>query len=489
MQSDHESESAFDPMQYKMFDSKLAEETRLAAVWQRDGKFLPMKNKTLGCEVESCLADFNGAPSPESANFLQYFAGESGYYEMTKYNVEFEIAPVSLKGTPFLNLYEALESNRMHTSRCADMIGAHVMLFGILPSFAPEHFSADMITDRLHFRTLERQLRALNKNRPFAVNIGHGDGLCFDADNLSVEGAAASLQVHLAMGERESAAFYNAAQMVCALTVGTAANSPFFMGKQLWAETRVPLFEQIMYERFVGRNAEQLPHGRKCNDIFGNGYLKESMMELFVDNHYKLPAVLPIARDTPPEQMMHLILHNRDILRWNRPVLGFMNQHPFLRMEHRAMPAGPTSADMVANMAFFTGLVCHFHRAFIGKTAQKTISLMPFESARENFYRAARDGMDAEILWLGDKYNLRDFVLSHGLDYAKRGLRAFEVDETDVVRWMDIIESRLRKQQNGAMWQIAYIAKHGNEEKNMREMTATYLRNQEEGAPVHTWRI
>ena len=488
-QSKRQMESVFGTEEYAAFDAKLRTETEMARGWGELKKYATMSPLTLGCEVESCLTDSTGCPTPEAATFLEYFSSNNGYHEMAKFNVEFEISPVEINGTAFTEMYETLENNRLHTARCADMVDAHVMLFGILPSLRAADFSSDMISDRLHFRTLEKQLRALNKDRPFVVNIGYGDGLRFDADNLSIEGAATSLQVHLGVSEPKSAAFYNAAQMISAIMVGVCANSPFFMGKRLWAETRIPLFEQIMYERFVGQNAQPLSFGRQCNDIFGNGYLKNSLVELFTDNYENMSAVLPIVRETPPEKMLHLILHNRDILRWNRPVIGFIGDKPFLRIEHRAIPSGPTTADMTANMALFVGLVYHFHHAFTGATAEKTISHMPFETVRENFYRAARDGLSAEIFWLGNHHNLRSFVLEKGLEYAKRGLRAAGVEEYEIAQWLTIIEERVSSSQNGSAWQQRYVAKNGNDEQSMREMVRVYWQNQEGGVPVHRWQV
>ena len=484
-------ESDFPPEDYMAFDQKLAAETALAASWQLNGKYMHVAPQTpsLGCEVESFLAGPGGLPAPLSAKFMEYFSNDNGYYEMAKFNMEFEIAPVPFSGRPFSEIHCALENNRVHSSRCADMIDAKVLLCGILPTLKHGHFTPDMITDRKHFRALERQLRRLNKDRPFHVKIGGGEGLEFQADNLSVEGAAASLQVHLGVDEPLSAAYYNASQLVSALTVGAAANSPFFMGKQLWDETRVPLFEQIMYERFVGRNAEHLSHGRRCDNVFGHGYLAESAVELFRQNFTDMAAVLPIPRDSPPHEMKHLILHNRDILRWNRPVLGFMNGAPFLRIEHRAMPSGPTAADMAANMAFYAGLAHHFHKAFVGKTAATTAERMPFSAARDNFYRAARDGFNAEINWLGKECRLRDLILEKALSYAKRGLLMSGVEEDEADGWLGIIRARAESGQNGSTWQRRYVGKNGGGDSGLQNMAEAYWQNQEEGAPVHTWKV
>ena len=122
-------ESAFEAGDYHNFDTHLGEETRMAMAWAGEGNFRSFSPPTVGCEVESCLMDGDGAPLPESAQFLQYFSNDNGYYEMSKYNVEFEIDPVRLDGTPFSALCDSLENNRLHASRCADLIEARVASF------------------------------------------------------------------------------------------------------------------------------------------------------------------------------------------------------------------------------------------------------------------------------------------------------------------------------------------------------------------------
>ena len=481
-------ESAFEAGDYHNFDTHLGEETRMAMAWAGEGNFRSFSPPTVGCEVESCLMDGDGAPLPESAQFLQYFSNDNGYYEMSKYNVEFEIDPVRLDGTPFSALCDSLENNRLHASRCADLIEARVASFGILPSLTQAHFTPEMLADRRHFQDLGNQLQKLGGNRPFKVNIGHGDGVCFESDSLSIEGASSSLQIHMSVSEEESAAVYNAAQTVSAMMTALCANSPFLTGRRLWMETRVPLFEQIMYERFGGRNAPR-EYGRRFGEIFGGDYLGRSVMELFAANYANFPSVLPIVREEPADKMMHLILHNRDILRWNRPILDFFNGRPFLRIENRTASPGPTSADMTANIAFYTGLVLHLRLAFAGEMAEKTKRSMPFADIRDNFYRAARDGLDADVKWLGQERNLRELILKEGMSYARRGLREAGVDDGEIAEWLDIVEQRARGGQTGAEWQIRHIAQHGGGEEGMRQMAVAYWGRQEAGRPVHTWEV
>ena len=52
-----------------------------------------------------------------------------------------------------------------------------------------------------------------------------------------------------------------------------------------------------------------------------------------------------------------LRLHNGTIYRWNRPVYAVVDGRPHLRVENRVLPAGPTVVDIMANAAFYFGLV------------------------------------------------------------------------------------------------------------------------------------
>ena len=55
--------------------------------------------------------------------------------------------------------------------------------------------------------------------------------------------------------------------------------------------------------------------------------------------------------------LRELRLHNGTVWRWNRPVYDVQAGCPQLRIENRVLPSGPTAVDMVANAAFYYGLV------------------------------------------------------------------------------------------------------------------------------------
>jgi len=86
-------------------------------------------------------------------------------------------------------------------------------------------------------------------------------------------------------------------------------------------------------------------------------------------------------------------LHQGTVWRWNRAIYDPASSG-HLRIEMRALPAGPTVIDMLANAAFLIGLSLWL----AGQDQQWTYAL-PFERADHGFYRAAQHGLSAQLTW------------------------------------------------------------------------------------------
>src|SRR5262249_28113624 len=182
------------------------------------------------------------------------------------------------------------------------------------------------------------------------------------------------------------------------LAVG--ANSPFFFGRELWRETRIALFEQATDTRPEELKAQ----GVRPRVWFGERWIT-SIFDLFEENVRYFPALLPVTDDEDPVQMPdggagphldELRLHNGTISRWNRPVYQVVRGRPHLRVENRVLPAGPTVVDILANAAFYYGLV----RVLV-EAERPVWSQMSFSAAADNFHAGARDGLDARLYWPG----------------------------------------------------------------------------------------
>ena len=100
--------------------------------------------------------------------------------------------------------------------------------------------------------------------------------------------------------------------------------------------------------------------------------------------------------------MAELRLHQGTVWRWNRPVYDPASGG-HLRIELRALPAGPTVIDMLANAAFLIGL-----SQWLAAQDQRWTWRLSFERAEDGFYRAAQHGLAAEVTWpFGDNSRLR----------------------------------------------------------------------------------
>jgi hypothetical protein len=297
----------------------------------------------------------------------------------------------------------------------------------------------------------------------------HGD--------VMLEAATTSFQIPLQVPAADSARLYNASLVASAPVLAAGVNSPFAFGKLLWAETRIPLFEQAVAVHIAGAN----PADRRVT--FGGDYLAAHTAPLFEENRARFVVLLPMLMPDPPRALAHLRLHNGTIWRWNRPLVGFdPDGTPHVRIEHRVLPAGPSIIDMIANAAFYTGLA-----GFLMRREPPPEDGITCASARAGFYAAARYGLDATIAWIHrPQVNARELILSELLTRAAEGLHGFGVDKTDAERYLGIVEARVRTRRTGAAWQCAHVAAHG---RDWARLCAAYLANQRSGAPVHEWPI
>lgn len=181
-------------------------------------------------------------------------------------------------------------------------------------------------------------------------------------------------------------------------------------------------------------------------------------------------------------------MHNGTVYRWNRPVYDIMNGRPHLRVENRVLPAGPTVVDMLANAAFYFGLV-----RGLAEADRPIWSQLTFSSAEENFHAAARRGLDAALHWpgLGD-VPVTKLVLEQLLPTAAAGLDGFGVAPAERDRLLGIIEQRCRTGRNGAVWQTEAVwaaeRRHGMDRTAaLHHMVQRYAELQRTNKPVHTW--
>lgn len=465
----------FAQQDFEQFAAHLSEETALLTDWYRAGRF-DQAAFVGGFELEAWLLDHNFFPLPRNEAYLARLANPLVVPELSRFNVELNGTPQPLAQRALRLLEQELTATWRHCVRVAHELEGQLIMIGILPTIRERDLTLENISPLNRYYALNTQVLKSRGGRPIQLDIHGRQRLRLTHADVMLEAATTSFQVHLQAPADEVARYFNASMILSAPMVALSANSPFLFERHLWDETRIPLFEQAVD---VGDDA----HPERRRVTFGSNYLEGNPLAPYLENRAHYPVLLPICYDEPPERFRHLRLHNGTIWRWNRMLLGFDDQQiPHLRVEHRVMPAGPSIVDMIANAAVYVGAA-----RFLAGLRVPPEADLSFPQARENFYRAAREGLNARIVWLdGKETEVRALLLDELLHMAREGLVLLGVDTEDIDRYLDIAVARVRGGQNGAAWQRAHLAAHAGD---FFRLTADYLEHQRSGMPVHEWAI
>ncbi len=465
--------SRFTDQDFTEFAHRLEAETRLLAQWFDEDAFGDREHLG-GVELEACLLFDNGDPAPENQQFMQRFEEPLVVPELATFNIELNSRARPLRGDVFSRMARELSGLWESCNRRAGEMKMCMGMIGVLPTLRQGLLSLGNMSPLNRYVALNEQIFRLRNGQPIRVDIEGRESLHLEHQDVMLESAATSFQIHLQVGISQAADLYNLSKIVSAPMVAVSANSPYLFGCDLWDETRIPLFEQA-----ISVGASDLTK----RVSFGIRYVYESMMENFTANLLRYPVLLPLLMDEPAERLPHLRLHNGTIWRWNRPLIGFDDQgRPHLRIEHRVIPAGPSITDSIANAAFYFGLV-------IGllQHAEQPTERLKFDRARSNFYAAARHGLAAEVAWIERERVPLDRLLSEQLlPIARAGLAHLQVSAEEIEHWLGIVERRVATRQTGAAWQRAWVARHGGD---FQALMQDYLMHQESGKAVHEWPI
>jgi gamma-glutamyl:cysteine ligase YbdK (ATP-grasp superfamily) len=432
---------------------------------------------SIGAEIELHLVDREGEPLAVNAEVLASAHDDRLTLEINRFNVEANLRPQRLRGAPFSALLAELREALGVVQRAAEPHGARPVMVGILPTLQLAHLT-DALSDAPRYRALSNTLRDM-RGEPFAVSIKGHESLSAQCDDVALEGANASFQVHLRVTPGEFARTFNAAQLAAGPLLSVCANSPFFAGKHLWEETRIALFQQSVDTRVDHKQRAQLP----SRVTFGHGWVHDAYAP-FAENVALHPALLPMC--SPDEgRLEELRLHHGTVWNWNRAVFD-PDEGGHLRIEHRLLPSGPTEIDMIANAAFTIGLS-------LGLRARMEIAtaIFPFAYAEQNLYRAAKYGLQAELFWPAERApsprlrSARELVREL-VPVALQGLTEAGVHEDEARALLAIIDERAQSGRTGAAVQRAWLPAD-ERARALRAMVERYLAHSFGELPVHCW--
>jgi gamma-glutamyl:cysteine ligase YbdK (ATP-grasp superfamily) len=443
-----------------------------------------------GMEIECNLVDADYQPAMSNRVVLDAIADPAYQTELGAYNIEFNVPPRPLPGHTGLDLEAEVRASLNDAELKANSWGAHIVMIGILPTLMPEHLDDNWMSESKRYAALNDSIFSA-RGEDIPINISGPEPLTWRAATIAPESACTSMQLHLQLAPEEFAANWNAAQVLAAPQLALAANSPYFFGHQLWSETRIELFAQSTDTRPEELKAQ----GVRPRVWFGERWIT-SVLDLFRENIQYFPSLLPEVSDEDPvaelaagrtPQLAELRLHNGTVYRWNRPVYDVVDERAHLRLENRVLPAGPTVIDMLANAAFYYGVL-----RSLSEAQDPLWSKMGFVVAQANFLEAARHGIDARLHWPGvGEVTARQLVLDTLLPIADDGLRRWGVDAEVRDRFLGVIEGRARAGRNGATWQVSTVRtlESGGVSRPaaLAEMLRRYCEHMHANEPVHTW--
>ncbi len=383
----------------------------------------------IGAEQELCLVDKNFLPSKNALKVLEKI--DDGHFttELALFNLEINLDPIKLGSNCFTKLENQLNFllNKAYQS-AKEIEDNKILITGILPTLKKKDLVFENITPHKRYKVLNKTLKKIRGN-DFKLRIEGVDELILKHESILFEACNTSFQVHLQIPLRQIVDKYNWARVISGPMLSVMSNSPMLLGKELWSETRIALFQQSVDLR----NQSYLLRGQKPRVSFGNNWLRNSIIELYKDDIVRYTPILTSNFDENAVELLQqgkiphlqaLNIHNGTIYKWNRLCYGINNGVPNLRIENRYIPSGPTVKDEIANALFWVGVMQSMPKKY-----KKVYDKIPFREVKGNFINAARTGINTYFNWFGKGISAKRLIKEQLLPLAYEGLIKSKIDE------------------------------------------------------------
>ena len=446
--------------------------------------------KRIGAEQELCLVDATWRPAPVIMEILPKIDDDLFTTELAKFNMEINLDPIEFKTDCLSKLESNLLENIAKAEKVLKKEGVKVILTGILPTIRNKDLNISNMTPLDRYYALSNSLSKL-RGGMFEFHISGTDELITAHDTVMFESCNTSLQLHYQVNSSQFVDMYNWAQLISGPILASSTNSPLLLGKRLWRETRIALFQQSIDIR---QSKDHLRE-RSSRVSFGNRWVYDSIVDIFKEDIVRCEKLLSNDMKTNSMKMLEegkiptldaLLVHNSTIYKWNRPCYGIIDGKPNFRIENRYLASGPTIPDQVANAAFWFGLMSGMPEEYCDLQSK-----IEFDDAKTNFLKAARDGLDNKFRWFNNqKYNAQDLILDILLPISREGLRKSTINEKDISKNLGIIEDRVKSGKTGSQWMIdSYnnLRKSGTRDQALVATTAAIYNRQQEMKPIHKW--
>ena len=454
------------------------------------GKMIEEGVTRIGAEQELCLVDKTLRPAPVADEVLSMIDDDHFTNELSKFNLEINLDPLRFEGDCLSMMEKQLSSYLALLQEKVNLLDSDYMLVGILPTIRSSDLEIENMTPQVRYYALNDAIVRM-RGGPQDFRIQGTDELITRHNSVMFESCNTSFQVHYQVGASNFVNAYNCAQAISGPVLAACTNSPLFLGKRLWRETRIALFRQSTDTRGEVNELRE----SKSRVVFGDDWINDNILDIVKEDiTMHRPLVISEELEDTGEQLERneiprlkaLALYNGTIYKWNRACYGISEGKPHLRIENRYLPAGPTIPDEITNTAFWVGLM-HGLPAVYENVAEK----LEFYVAKSNFIKAARVGLASKFDWIGGKrYFAEDLILNELLPIAREGLAKAAISNRDIDRYLGILEERVKTGNTGSQWIIDSfntLSKNESLDASLVATTAGILNRQKKNQPVHLW--
>ncbi|WP_132058477.1 hypothetical protein [Halorussus amylolyticus] len=275
-----------------------------------------------------------------------------------------------------------------------------------------------------------------------------------EADTVMPESLITSIQPHYQVPHaRDLPTYFQYALRIAAPLLALGANSPFFPPDLYdsdadpeeiladgWDENRIRVFETVLNGR--DDDADKVRFPRDIETV-------EQAVERIAADRTIVP--MPVeSSDRFDDEFAHFRLKHGTYWRWVRPVFGGATRSAAnARIEFRPIAAQPTVRDSIAFQAAFAGLLESTFRR------EHPVRHLDWVVAKDNFYDAMRDGLDADIYWItnaGTETTDREAVFADIFAHAKDGLQARGLSDEEAAKYLWPLRQRARHGLTPASW-------------------------------------
>jgi hypothetical protein len=314
----------------------------------------------------------------------------------------------------------------------------------------------------------------------------------FSTDVVMPESLTTSIQPHYQVPHAlDLPEHFRYAIRVAGPLLALGVNSPFFPAELYetddpdavladhWMENRIPVFEDVV-------NPLDAPDKvRFPRDV-------ETVAEA-VERIAEDPPLVPMTVEPSgrfDDEFRHFEHKHGSFWRWIRPVFdGVTPSSAHARIDFRPLPGQPTVWDSLAFVAAFAGLMESLPRR------EHPVQALDWETARENFYAAMADGLDADLRWIaadGEEATDAEAILTELLDYARDGLRLRGLSESDADEYLAPLRVRIAEGVTPARWKHEEVRRRVEDDASLAEairgMQTEYVRRQSETLVSGTFR-